>query len=88
MLNTEECSERCFALTTLMLKIKLNNYYALMLRKSYYISLPHNENRFIQEIAFINYLLTCNTKEYQLWTYKKQLFELINLQFFNKDMIY
>ena len=79
MLNKEESSARSFALTTLMLKLKLNNYYALMLRKSYYLSLPQNENRFIKEIAIVNLLLTYNSKEYQLWTYKKQLFGLINL---------
>jgi len=33
VLNTEEISERCFDLTTLLLNLKISNYYAMMLRK-------------------------------------------------------
>jgi hypothetical protein len=33
MLVEQEHSPRCFHLTTLILKLKMNNYYALMLRR-------------------------------------------------------
>lgn len=40
MLDRDEQSERSFSITALILKIKPNNYYALMLRKAYFYSLP------------------------------------------------
>lgn len=39
VLNTEEISERCFVLTTLLLNLKMSSYYAMMLRKQYFTSL-------------------------------------------------
>lgn len=57
-----------------MLKLKTTNYYALMLRSKYYFSQQHDIEDIIKEIFFANCLLNDNSKEYQLWTYKKKLF--------------
>lgn len=76
VLNTEEISERCFVLTTLMLELKMSNYYAMMLRRQYFTAISFDMVKMAKEITFINHLLSSNSKEYQLWTYKKHLFKL------------
>ena len=75
MLQKEEISKRSYVLTSLILKIKQNNYYALMLRKDYFLSLEIDKQMLVEEIKFMNYLLNINPKEYQFWVYKKHIFQ-------------
>jgi hypothetical protein len=45
-----------------MLKIKLNNYYALMLRKDCIVQNSLNKDLVVGEICFVNHLLEINSK--------------------------
>lgn len=59
-----------------MLELKMSNYYAMMIRKKYFTTLGFDGVKMGEELAFVNHLLGYNSKEYQLWTYKKDLFKL------------
>lgn len=74
MLNNEEASPRSYLLSTLILRLKSTNYYALMLRSRYFFSSEQDLAAIEREVYFANCLLSLNAKEYQVWTYKKQLF--------------
>jgi protein farnesyltransferase/geranylgeranyltransferase type-1 subunit alpha len=75
LLNNEEASPRSYLITTLILRLKSTNYYALMLRSKYFFSQEQGLEAIEREVYFANCLLSLNAKEYQLWTYKKQLFK-------------
>lgn len=75
ILNTEEISERSFLLSTLMLHLKTTNYYAMMLRSKFFIKKQHNIEEIKRQLYFCNCILNSNPKEYQIWTYKKLIFD-------------
>jgi len=57
-----------------------------MLRKAYFYSLQNVDKALLKnEIAFVNNLLDMNSKEYQLWVYKKDIFSRYNTAVYGGD---
>jgi hypothetical protein len=87
LLNKAETSFRGYVLTSLILRLKSTNYYALMLRSAYFFSQQNDLAAIEKEIFFANCLLNINGKEYQMWTYKKQILKKCADQFAGSEMM-